>query len=117
MPVEFPRSLPLRWEQLLERGVVALENMAKDPVLEVETHPPVCGHCGAINPSVRVHEGDAEGKLAEFVIMAHCLQCSRAFYAIPLQWASVTTMDEAKALIEERLEIGGYERTDQAKTA
>jgi predicted nuclease with RNAse H fold len=95
-------------KELLERGITALEELAKDPVIQVETHPPVCPHCEQVNPVVRVQEHEAEGPLAEFVIRAVCLHCHKTFYAIPVQMISAREISEASALVAERIESGGY---------
>lgn len=96
----------------LERGVAALEKMADDPVIQVETKPPVCPRCNTINPKVRVQEAEEEGRLAEFIIQCHCLHCNQVFYALPLQFDVAASVSEASQLIQERAEIGGYGRED-----
>lgn len=99
-------------QELLERGVTALELLAQDPVIQMETGPPVCPHCNEMNPLVLVHESEARGKLAEFVIQAQCLHCDSVFYAIPVQWDTVQTTEQAAQLIAERAEITGYARKE-----
>jgi hypothetical protein len=94
--------------ELLERGVAAIERLAEDPVIEVETKPPVCPHCEKINPNVRVQESEAEGKLAEFVIQAQCLNCHKPFFAIPMQWEVATSGEEVRQMISERIELRGF---------
>lgn len=94
-------------EGLLERGVSALERLSEDPVIQMETGPPVCPHCERINPVVRVEEGTATGMLAEFLIQALCQHCNKIFYALPLQWATVKNPSEAKQVITERAELSG----------
>lgn len=93
---------------LLERGVAALEKLNEDPVIQMETGPPVCPHCGRVNPAVRVEESEASGLLAEFVIQCHCLHCNAVFFGIPLQWSCAKTLDEVKSVISERAEVAGY---------
>lgn len=100
----------VRLEGLLERGVLAFERLAQDPVIEIETKPPVCPHCEKINPNVRVQESEAEGKLAEFVIEAECLSCHKPFYAIPMQWEVAKTVTEAGQMMKERNEIRGFDQ-------
>ena len=94
--------------ELLRRGVKALEALAEDPEIRVEVHPPVCPHCEQVNPVVKVRETEAEGQLAEFVIRAECLHCHEYFYALPFQMDSVKTITEAQELVQERMELGGY---------
>jgi hypothetical protein len=92
-------------EGLIERGVSALERLAQDPVIEMETGPPVCPNCEKKNPKVRVSESEADGPLAEFVIKAFCMNCNKPFYAIPLQWICVLTVSEVAQVVEERVRV------------
>jgi hypothetical protein len=100
-------SMDRRLEELLERGVKAVERLAEDPVIEVETKPPVCPSCDRMNPSVRTQQSEGEGKLAEFVIQAECQHCHKVFYGIPVQWFTTSEIEEAKVVIEERSRNGG----------
>ena len=95
-------------QELLERGVAAIERLAEDPVIEVETSPPVCPHCERVNPVIRVQEKETTGAMAEFVIRAHCQHCHNVFYAMPFQWGSWKTVEEVRMAISERVELGGY---------
>jgi hypothetical protein len=112
MVVEITR----RQEELMERAVSALERMAEDPVIEMETAPPVCPHCEKFNPDVRIHEAEASGPMSEFVIQAQCLTCIKVFYALPFQWAAVRTVEEVKNLLEEKLTEGGYNQGNNSGT-
>ena len=100
---------------LLERGVQAIEKLAEDPVIHLETAPPVCPHCEKVNPVIRVGESEGTGEMAEFVIQAQCLSCNKVFYSLPLQWACAKTVGEITTVIQERAEFGGYSnaRADQ----
>jgi len=92
----------------LERAAVALERLAEDPVIQMETGPPVCPHCEKMNPMVRVEESNAQGPLGEFVIQAHCVNCNHVFYGLPLQWECVKTTEDARLVLKEREEIRGF---------
>lgn len=94
--------------ELLERGVVALEKLNEEPVMHVESGPPVCPHCERVNPIVRVSEATGEGPLGEFLIQARCLACQKSIYAIPLMWDCVGTTEEAREVNEQRKERLGY---------
>jgi len=98
--------------RLLQRGVEALERLAEDPVIQVATSPPNCPHCERINPVIRVEESANTGSMAEFVIRAHCQHCNSIFYAVPLQWGTVRSLEEVKDVIAERVEAGGYSHND-----
>jgi len=90
--------------ELIERGVVALERLAQDPVIEIEAAPPVCPHCNNLNPKVTI-EKDADGPLGECVLQARCENCGRGFFAIPITWQMATSVEEVKQEMAERAGI------------
>ncbi len=98
--------------EILERIAVGIERLAEDPVIQVETGPPVCPHCEEMNPTIRVDESEATGKMAEFVIQAQCQHCGKVFYALPIHWASFKEISEVTQAVAERAEISGYARED-----
>lgn len=103
---------PEYMQELLERGVNALENLAKEPEIQVPAFPAVCPHCEHMNPVVHVNESEQSGKLAEFVIQARCLMCNQSFFALPMQWICVATVGEAEIAEKERALRSGYSDTD-----
>lgn len=104
------REFLMRGVLALEAQTAALESLAEDPVVNLETKPPVCPNCQTMNPKVRVEESQAEGPLIEFVIQAHCQHCNRVFYGIPVQWEAFTDTAQVKNFMQERVEAGGYNR-------
>lgn len=97
--------------ELLERGVTALEKLSDDPVIHMETGPAVCPHCDKVNPVVRAEESDGTGLMAEIVYRMQCMNCSNVFYGVPLQWSTMTSLDQAADVIQERAEVAGYGNT------
>lgn len=95
-------------ERLLERGVTALERLAEDPVIHVESGPPVCPHCERMNPKVSVHDREASGPLGEFILMVRCDHCMTPFYAIPVMYECVKTTADAKKVMAEIVERAGW---------
>jgi hypothetical protein len=93
---------------LLQRGVVALEKLADEPTIDIEVAPPVCPHCGLTDPTVRVNEHEASGKLSGFVIQCHCLHCNGLFYSIPFQFQCVKDLDEVRQFQTERAGVNGF---------
>lgn len=93
---------------LLERGVIALEKLGEDPVIQMETGPPICPYCERVNPRVRQSESEADGKMAEIVYRFHCLNCNGVFYGIPLHWSMCQDVQQAEAVIRERADVSGY---------
>jgi len=97
-------ALTKKQEQLLERGVEAVERLAQDPVLEIEAAPPMCPHCGNFNPIVIVTEG-SDGPLSECVLYCQCQNCNQAFYAMPVTWHMHQEMQTVREELKERAEI------------
>lgn len=89
---------------LLERLVAAQERLAvaNERLNELATEeradvpvlgPPICAHCGTLNPKIRSQGGD--GAMADFVLVAICESCGQRFFAVPQGWVTVTTQDDA----------------------
>lgn len=86
----------------LDRIASGIEKLAEDPVIHVESGPPVCPSCGQDNPVIRSRESEATGKLGDFIIQATCLHCDNVFWALPLMWQVVSTIEEANDANTER---------------
>jgi len=93
-----------RLEELVERGVSALETLAKDPVVEIEAGPPVCPACGVFNPEISVRERDGSGPMFEYLIRAGCNSCGQSFYALPQVWQTFMRREEVEAELLQRRE-------------
>ena len=102
------RGVEAEDRQLLERLTVAVERLAEDPVIHMETGPPVCPHCERINPSVHVDNVGGSGPLAEFVIRAKCDHCTKLFFAFPTQWQAISDLENVTKAIQAHKELGGY---------
>lgn len=81
----------------LERIAVANEELirlAKDErdVGESITGPPLCPHCGRLNPSIRSEGGS--GEFADFKLVAHCENCGQTFLAVSQGWLCFKTKEE-----------------------
>lgn len=90
----------------LERIASGIEKLAEDPVINIESGPPVCPNCERMNPEIRVSESEARGPLGEYVIQAQCLSCNEIFYAIPQMWLTVKNMSEVRMEMEDRKNRG-----------
>lgn len=91
-----------RFEELMQRAVVALEKLAEDPILEMEIGPPLCPHCNQFNPVVHIpFSEEGEGRIFEFFVVFLCTNCDSTFYAMPTQWS----MHKDKTTLE--LEVNG----------
>lgn len=90
--------------QVLERGVIALEALAQDPIINIEAAPPVCPKCNRMNPNVSVEQG-SDGPLAECVLVARCGNCNEVFYAVPITWHMFTNQDDVLREFQERAEM------------
>jgi hypothetical protein len=91
--------------QVLERMATALEELAKDPVIEVEAAPPTCPRCGTFNPHFWVENELGDGPLAECVLYGRCGNCSERFYAMPVTWHMHTLRELVDAELKERAEM------------
>jgi len=98
-------------QQLLTRGVAAmercapaLEQLAADPVINIESGPPVCPFCETMNPRISTREGDASGPLGEYFFQGHCEHCGNMFYALPKMWLCLKDVEEVRAEIDARAE-------------
>lgn len=94
--------------ELLDRIARGIEHLAEDPVVEMETGPPICPHCQKMNPDVRVQESEGSGPLDEILMRCHCLSCNNLFYAVPVQWDCVKTVEEVQQVISERQELTAH---------
>lgn len=92
-----------RVEELLTRGVDALEKLASDPIVEYEAGPPMCPHCGAFDPEVEIpaHDG-VGGPLSQFVSPAMCKNCNNVMFFIVESYSMHRDRDTAIAEIKER---------------
>lgn len=89
-------------EGLVERGVQALEALAKDPVIEIEAGPPVCPACGVFNPTISTDDQKGSGPMFEFLIQASCNSCGQRFYALPQVWQMFLRREEVEAELQQR---------------
>ena len=92
--------------KLLERGVTALEKLASDPVLEIESGPPICPSCNRM-AEVELDQDAGEGPLSVYLITPTCLHCHNKMYAVPLEWAIFSTEEEAEIELSKRAEVFG----------
>lgn len=100
-----------RVEELIERGVAALEKLAQDEIeFQIEAKPPVCPHCNVINPNIRTESLAGAGPMAEHFSQVNCMHCYKVFYYVPLQVECVKTQAELRAVIEEKVRLGGFQR-------
>lgn len=92
-----------RVEELLERGVAALETLASDPIVEYEAGPPICPHCGKYDPVVEIPANDGiGGPLSQFVSQALCTNCDKIMFIVIESYSMHRDRDMAIAEITER---------------
>ena len=98
-----------RDRKLIERGIAALERNAtatekmlaiaeQDVQAMAEVGPPVCPHCGRLNPEVTQLSTEGSGPLGDFVMAAEAHCCNRVLYAVPHGWDTAVNLDLAVAL-------------------
>lgn len=88
----------------MERCAPALEQLAADPIVNIETGPPVCPFCETMNPRVSIRESEASGPLGEYVIQSVCQQCGNLFFALPKMWICLKNISEVREEIAQRVE-------------
>lgn len=91
-----------RIEGLVERGVLALEKLASDPVVEIEAGPPICPSCGKHDPIVTMMETEGQGKLSDFIIKGQCHTCGETIYGIIESYSMHASLDSLKNEMEVR---------------
>lgn len=100
------RKMIERAVDALERNAEATEKMlalAQTDVAEMaEVGPPVCPHCGRLNPVVTQLGADGAGPLGDFVMVAETHCCNRTLYAVPHAFDTAISLDLAQALLNER---------------
>ena len=100
---EFDR-LARRAVEAVERGVVALENLAKEDEITVEFGPPLCPSCGTFDPEVTTFDSQDTGKLSDFVIQAECRNCGSTIFGIVESYSMHQSRETAIQEIHERAE-------------
>lgn len=99
-------EIPRRVEELLERGIAALEKIADEPIMQTEGGPPVCPGCNSLNPRVRVAASDeTSGPFVQFFVPMECGNCGKTFFAVPLEWATYSAIEDARTEISRRAGI------------
>lgn len=96
-------------QELLRRGVEALEKLASDPQVEIEFGEPICPHCGTFDPEMEIVIGvdvGVRGRLSEYVIIGKCATdgCGQTFYGLTESYEMHSGMETLKPRLEERRE-------------
>ncbi len=96
-------------EQLVsavERNAVATEKMLaiaeQEQIIMQEPGPPVCPHCGKLDPVVTELPGEAggSGKLSDFVVRCETHCCNRVVFAIPNGWDTAVSQELAEDILK-----------------
>jgi hypothetical protein len=105
--MDFSRGGELKYLELIERGVVALEKLNEEVQVEIDPGPPICPHCGSEDPEVQCMEGASTGPLSEIVIEAKCMECDNMLYAVIESYSMHRTSETVKdELFYERRRAG-----------
>lgn len=90
-----------RAEELLERIAVAVEKLGEEPEFEIPTSPPVCPHCGMLDPVVGTDvDYKGAGKMSKFFLSFSCTNCAKPFMAVPQGWVNFTELSELREFFE-----------------
>jgi alpha-ketoglutarate-dependent taurine dioxygenase len=83
----------------LERMADSLEQLVeqnKEPLIQIETVPPRCPHCGQINPELTLEAESGRGKSTEFILEGYCAHCNKPVFGVANQWVLCPNVTEAK---------------------
>lgn len=87
----------------------ALEKLVNEPLIEITPAPPVCPHCGRINPEIQTRGGNpTTGLMSHYVMEAVCISCGGEIYAITRDWKVAGKRSELLAMADQ---IENEERT------
>lgn len=91
----------------VERQAEATEQMLtiarEEQITMAEPGPPVCPHCGKLNPTVtQIGETSGSGELSEFVMQAETHCCNRSIYCVPIGWDTTTHVELALDILKMR---------------
>lgn len=102
-----------RTEELANRAVMALERLAganeeiirlanEEPI--VENGPPVCPHCGKLNPSVTQLNAGGSGPLNDFQLVGETHCCNRQVYCVPV---AIVAFPKQEMANDAKFQMGG----------
>lgn len=87
----------------VERNAEATEQMLalakEEQIVMAEPGPPVCPHCGKLDPEVTELDAGGSGQLSDFVMRGETHCCNRILYALPLGWDTTTTPEMAADIL------------------
>lgn len=64
----------------------SLEKLVNEPLVQIESPPPQCPHCGKFNPEVQIDQSTAKGHIGEFVLECICGNCGKEIYGCVAVW-------------------------------
>lgn len=90
-----------RAEELLERIAVGVEKLGEEPEFEIPTSPPICPHCGTIDPLVAVHDSPSgHGKMSGYFLKLTCISCNTNYFVVPQGWVNFNNEAEIREFFE-----------------
>lgn len=93
----------------LERIANALEKLAADPEVEIEVGPPICPHCGKLDPIVQLAEQEASrGPMSQLIVDGVCTECGHQLFIVIESYSVHRNRTTAGSEINERDRIGFF---------
>jgi len=89
-----------RAEELLERIAVGIEKLGDEPEFEIPTAPPVCPHCGKLNPTIKTDDSAGTGPMGDIFMEVTCMNCSHSWFAVPQGWVNFTNEPDLREFFE-----------------
>ena len=100
--------MDMDWERLIsavERVADANEKLLaiaeEEQITMSEPGPPVCPHCGKLDPIVtQLGAEGGSGELSEFVMRAETHCCQKVLYAVAVGWDTTTHVELAADILK-----------------
>jgi uncharacterized protein with PIN domain len=88
-----------------ERQAQASEDLlalAREERMSFEPGPAMCPHCNAISPMISEEVEESIYPMNEHVLIAHCHQCGKPFFALADGWSVYVSSDDVKLEVARR---------------
>lgn len=87
----------------LARIADSLEKLTSEPEVEIESGPPICPHCGKLDPVVIVEPDEGgTGEMSQIVIPCRCTECGQPIYIAIDSYSVHQTVETLKTELEMR---------------
>lgn len=93
----------------LERIAVAIEKLAADPEVELEVGPPICAHCGKVDPVISLREQESSsGLMSQLIVDGVCTECGHEIFIVIESYSVHRSRTTAVHELKERERVGFF---------